>query len=175
MSSPSLSPASATQLSVNDYAGVLGAGAPSQTSGASKWKGIMSANYKTGPYSVTAQVRWYGQRHSQQRLEHRQSGDRGDAAGRSRTACSMSIRPPIWICARSYDLTDNWQFYRRHGQHPGHPAADDAGLLRTASSRTAVPPTRSRNTTCWAAKSASASASTSKGASVPAMRTAGSV
>ena len=34
-------------------------------------------------------------------------------AGRSRTACSMSIRPPISICARSYDLTDNLQFYRR--------------------------------------------------------------
>ena len=45
---------------IDDYAGVLGAGAPPQTSGSPKWKGLLSANYKTGPYSFTTQVRWYG-------------------------------------------------------------------------------------------------------------------
>ena len=45
---------------INDYAGVLGAGGASQASGSPKWKGLMSVNYKTGPYSFTTQVRWYG-------------------------------------------------------------------------------------------------------------------
>jgi len=44
----------------NDYAGVMGANQPSITSGSPKWKGILSADYTTGPYSVTVQGRWFG-------------------------------------------------------------------------------------------------------------------
>ncbi len=44
----------------NNYAGVLGAGRPAQSTGAPKWKGVISADYKTGPYSFTVQTRWYG-------------------------------------------------------------------------------------------------------------------
>ena len=44
----------------NNYASVLGAGGAARESGSPKWKGLISANYKTGPYSFTTQVRWYG-------------------------------------------------------------------------------------------------------------------
>jgi outer membrane receptor protein involved in Fe transport len=44
----------------NDYAGVMGANQPSITSGAPKWKGVLSADYTTGPWSFTVQGRWYG-------------------------------------------------------------------------------------------------------------------
>jgi outer membrane receptor protein involved in Fe transport len=44
----------------DDYAGVMGANQPNITSGSPKWKGILSADYTTGPYSVTVQGRWFG-------------------------------------------------------------------------------------------------------------------
>ena len=44
----------------NDYAGVMGAGGPPQSTGLPKWKGILSADYTTGAYSFTVQSRWYG-------------------------------------------------------------------------------------------------------------------
>jgi outer membrane receptor protein involved in Fe transport len=44
----------------DDYAGVMGSGGPSLTTGTPKWKGILSADYTTGPYSFTVQTRWYG-------------------------------------------------------------------------------------------------------------------
>ncbi len=30
------------------------------TAGTPKWKGVLSADYTTGPYSITVQSRWYG-------------------------------------------------------------------------------------------------------------------
>ena len=45
---------------VNDYAGVLGAGGAPSSTGAPKWKGILSADYSAGPYSFTIQSRWFG-------------------------------------------------------------------------------------------------------------------
>jgi len=45
---------------VNNYAGVLGAGGAPQASGSPKWKGLLSASYKTGPYSFTVQSRFLG-------------------------------------------------------------------------------------------------------------------
>ena len=157
----------------DDYAGVLGAGAPPQTSGQPKWKGSMSANYKTGPYSVTAQVRWLGSAILNNTWN---TGNLATAATRWTVPDSVfNVDPTAYLDLRaSYDVTENLQFYTAIDNvldippqmKPGTPAA---------SSRTAVPPTRSRLTTCWAAKSVSASASTSKGVIVPAMRTAASM
>jgi outer membrane receptor protein involved in Fe transport len=44
----------------DDYAGVIGSNSPSITAGAPKWKGVLSADYTTGPYSVTVQTRMFG-------------------------------------------------------------------------------------------------------------------
>ena len=44
----------------NNYAGVLGADQPAQSTGSPKWKGVISADYTTGPWSITPQVRWFG-------------------------------------------------------------------------------------------------------------------
>jgi iron complex outermembrane receptor protein len=99
-------------VDVNDYAGVLGAGAPAQTSGASKWKGLMSANYKTGPYSFTAQVRWYG---SAILNNFWNTGNRAPATGAARWTVSddvFHVDPTAYLDLRgSYDFNDNWQFF----------------------------------------------------------------
>jgi iron complex outermembrane recepter protein len=102
--------ATATQLSVNDYAGVLGNSGASQTSGASKWKGIMSANYKTGPYSVTAQVRWYGSAILNNAWN---TGNLATAATRWTVPDSLfNVDPTAYLDLRgSYDFNDNWQFF----------------------------------------------------------------
>jgi outer membrane receptor protein involved in Fe transport len=97
-------------VDINDYAGVLGAGAPAQSSGASKWKGVMSANYKTGPYSVTAQVRWYG---SGILNNFWNTGNRAPATARWTVSDSVfNVDPTAYLDMRaSYDFNENWQFY----------------------------------------------------------------
>ena len=95
---------------IDDYAGVLGAGAPPQTSGASKWKGIMSANYKTGPYSVTAQVRWYGSAILNNTWN---TGNMATAATRWTVPDSVfHVDPTAYLDMRaSYDVNENMQIY----------------------------------------------------------------
>jgi iron complex outermembrane receptor protein len=95
---------------IDDYAGVLGAGAPPQTSGASKWKGVMSANYRTGPYSVTAQVRWYGSAILNNTWN---TGNLATPATRWTVPDSVyQVDPTAYLDMRaSYDVTDNLQIY----------------------------------------------------------------
>jgi outer membrane receptor protein involved in Fe transport len=95
---------------IDDYAGVLGAGAPPQTSGSSKWKGVISANYKTGPYSFTTQVRWYGSGILNNTWN---TGNLATAATRYTVSDSVfNVDPTAYLDIRaSYDVTDNLQFY----------------------------------------------------------------
>jgi len=95
---------------IDDYAGVLGAGAPPQTSGSSKWKGVISANYKTGPYSFTTQVRWYGSGILNNTWN---TGNMATAATRYTVSDSVfNVDPTAYLDIRaSYDVTDNLQFY----------------------------------------------------------------
>jgi iron complex outermembrane receptor protein len=94
----------------NDYAGVLGAGAPAQSSGASKWKGLISANYKTGPYSFTTQVRWYGSAILNNQWN---TGNLAPASARWTVSDDVfNVDPTAYLDLRaSYDWTENWQFY----------------------------------------------------------------
>jgi iron complex outermembrane receptor protein len=95
---------------IDDYAGVLGAGAPPQTSGQPKWRGSLSANYKTGPYSVTAQVRWLGSAILNNTWN---TGNMATAATRWTVPDSVyNVDPTAYLDLRaSYDVTDNLQFY----------------------------------------------------------------
>jgi outer membrane receptor protein involved in Fe transport len=95
---------------IDDYAGVLGAGAPPQTSGTPKWKGSFSANYKTGPYSVTAQVRLLGSAILNNTWN---TGNLATAATRWTVSDSVfNVDPTAYLDLRgSYDFNENWQFY----------------------------------------------------------------
>jgi len=96
---------------IDDYAGVLGnTGAPPQTSGSSKWKGVMSANYKTGPYSVTAQVRWYGSGILNNTWN---TGNLATATTRYTVSDSVfNVDPTAYLDLRaSYDLNDQMQLF----------------------------------------------------------------
>ncbi len=95
---------------IDDYAGVLGAGAPPQTSGTPKWKGSLSANYKTGPYSVTAQVRILGSAILNNTWN---TGNLATAATRWTVADEVfNVDPTAYLDLRaSYDWTDNWQLF----------------------------------------------------------------
>ena len=97
-------------LPVNDYAGVLGAGGPSNSSGSPKWKGLLSANYKTGPYSFTTQVRWFG---SAILNNFWNTGNQAVAADRYRVSDDVfHVDPTAYLDLRaSYDFDDNWQFF----------------------------------------------------------------
>ncbi len=95
---------------IDDYAGVLGAAAPPQTSGSPKWKGSLSATYKTGPYSFTTQVRWYGSAILNNTWN---TGNLATAATRYAVADSVfNVDPTAYIDLRaSYDLTPTLQLY----------------------------------------------------------------
>jgi len=95
---------------VDDYAGVLGAGAPPQTSGTPKWKGSVSANYKTGPYSVTAQVRLLGSAILNNTWN---TGNLATAATRWTVSDNVfQVDPTAYLDLRaSYDLNENLQLY----------------------------------------------------------------
>jgi len=98
------------QVDINDYAGVLGAGAPAQSSGSSKWKGVMSGTYKTGPYSFTAHVRWYG---SAILNNFWNTGNRAPASARWQVSDDVfHVDPTAYLDLRgSYDFNENWQFF----------------------------------------------------------------
>ncbi|HJR57071.1 MAG TPA: TonB-dependent receptor [Rhizomicrobium sp.] len=100
----------APDVPVNNYAGVLGAGGPSNASGASKWRGLLSANYKTGPYSFTTQVRWFG---SAILNNFWNTGNRATAADRFVVSDDVfNVDPTAYLDLRaSYDFNDNWQFF----------------------------------------------------------------
>jgi iron complex outermembrane receptor protein len=95
---------------IDDYAGVLGAGAPPQTSGSPKWKGVLSANYKTGPYSFTTQVRWYGSAILNNAWN---TGNLATAATRYTVSDDVfNVDPTAYLDLRaSYDLNPEIQFY----------------------------------------------------------------
>jgi iron complex outermembrane recepter protein len=94
----------------NDYAGVLGAGGAAFASGSPKWKGLMSANYKTGPYSFTTQVRWYGSAILNNAWN---TGNQATAATRWTVSDSVfHVDPTAYLDLRaSYDLTENLQVF----------------------------------------------------------------
>jgi len=95
---------------VDDYAGVLGAGAPPQTAGTPKWKGSLSANYKTGPYSFTTQVRILGSAILNNTWN---TGNLATAATRWTVPDEVyQVDPTAYLDLRaSYDWTDNWQLF----------------------------------------------------------------
>jgi iron complex outermembrane receptor protein len=95
---------------VNNYAGVLGAGGASQASGASKWKGLVYATYKTGPISFTTQVRWYGSAILNNAWN---TGNLATAATRYTVSDSVfNVDPTAYLDLRaSYDLNEQIQFY----------------------------------------------------------------
>ena len=94
---------------IDDYAGVLGDGA-SQVSGQSKWKGVLAATYRTGPYSFTTQVRWYGSAILNNAWN---TGNQATAATRYTVADNVfNVDPTAYLDLRgSYNWTDNWQVY----------------------------------------------------------------
>jgi iron complex outermembrane receptor protein len=95
---------------IDDYAGVLGAGAPPQTSGQPKWRGSLSATYNTGPYSVTAQVRWLGSAILNNTWN---TGNMATAATRWTVPDSVyNVDPTAYLDVRaSYQVTDTVQLY----------------------------------------------------------------
>src|SRR6185437_4825872 len=95
---------------IDDYAGVLGAGAPPQTAGAPKWKASLSSTYKTGPYSVTAQVRWLGSAILNNTWN---TGNMATMASRWTVPDSVfNVDPTAYLDMRaSYDVTDTLQIY----------------------------------------------------------------
>jgi iron complex outermembrane receptor protein len=95
---------------INDYAGVLGAGSVAQASGSPKWKGLMSVNYKTGPYSFTAQVRGYGSAILNNAWN---TGNQATAATRYVVADEVfNVDPTAYLDLRgSYDFAEKWQFF----------------------------------------------------------------
>ena len=70
----------------------------------------MSANYKTGPYSVTAQVRWYG---SAILNNVWNTGNLATAATRWTVSDDVfNVDPTAYLDIRAaYDFNENWQFY----------------------------------------------------------------
>ena len=70
----------------------------------------MSANYKTGPYSFTTQVRWYGSAILNNAWN---TGNLATAATRYTVSDSVfNVDPTAYLDLRaSYDLNENSQFY----------------------------------------------------------------
>jgi outer membrane receptor protein involved in Fe transport len=97
-------------VDINDYAGVLGAGAPAQTAGTPKWRAGFSVTYKTGPYSFTTQVRAYG---SAILNNFWNTGNRASAATRWTVSDDVfNVDPTAYLDLRgSYDFNENWQFF----------------------------------------------------------------
>jgi iron complex outermembrane recepter protein len=96
--------------SVNNYAGVLGAGGASNATGSPKWKGLLSGNYKIGPYSFTTQVRWFGSAILNNAWN---TGNLATAATRYTVSDSVfNVDPTAYLDLRaSYQLNDAIQFY----------------------------------------------------------------
>jgi outer membrane receptor protein involved in Fe transport len=94
----------------NNYAGVLGTGTAPQSTGQPKWKGQFAANYKTGPYSLTAQVRWFGSA-----ILNNQWNTGNQATATTRWFVSddvFNVDPTAYLDLRaSYQWSDNIEFY----------------------------------------------------------------
>jgi outer membrane receptor protein involved in Fe transport len=78
--------------------------------GTPKWKGLLSADYTTGPFSITAQTRWYGT------SKYNINGNTGNQA----TAATANLYDPAHFevpftayadFRASYKWNDNIQFY----------------------------------------------------------------
>jgi iron complex outermembrane recepter protein len=95
---------------IDDYAGVLGAGSVAQAAGSPKWKGIMAATYKEGPWSFTTQVRWYGSAILNNAWN---TGNAATAATRYTVPDNVfNVDPTAYIDLRAaYDWTPNWTLY----------------------------------------------------------------
>ena len=95
----------------NSYAGVLGGNLSALNStGKPKWNGTLSANYKTGPYSFTTQVRWFGSGILNNAWN---TGNAATAATRYTVSDDVfQVDPTAYLDLRaSYDFNDNWQFF----------------------------------------------------------------
>jgi len=94
----------------NNYAGVLGTGTAPQSTGTPKWKGLFSAQYSTGPFNLTAQVRWFG---SAILNNEWNTGNLATAATRWMVPDSVfNVDPTAYLDLRaSYQWSDNIQFY----------------------------------------------------------------
>lgn len=94
----------------NNYAGVLGTGTAPQSTGSPKWRGLFSANYVTGPYSVTAQMRWFGSAILNNQWN---TGNQATAATRWMVSDAVyNVDPTAYLDLRaSYQWNDNIQFY----------------------------------------------------------------
>ncbi len=130
----------------------------SQISGASKSTGVLAATYSTGPWSFTTQIRWFGSAILNNAWN---TGNQATAATRCTVPDSVfNIDPTTYLDLRvSCNWNNNWQLSTISRNYPRRWCR----AIPAASGRTAVPSTRSRNTTFWAARSAPASASTSRG------------
>ena len=95
---------------VNSYAGTLGGLDADDSTGRPKWNGTVSANYKTGPYSFTTQVRWFGSAILNNAIN---TGNRATAATRFLVSDDVAqVDPTAYLDLRaSYDFNDNWQFF----------------------------------------------------------------
>ncbi|HKQ45475.1 MAG TPA: TonB-dependent receptor [Rhizomicrobium sp.] len=94
----------------DSYAGTLGGLDADNSTGRPKWNGTVSANYKTGPISLTTQVRWFGSAILNNAIN---TGNRAPAADRFLVSDDVAqIDPTAYLDLRaSYDLDDNWQFF----------------------------------------------------------------
>lgn len=94
----------------NNYAGVLGTGTAPQSTGQPKWKGQFAANYRTGPWSVTAQVRWFGSAILNNQWN---TGNQAPATARWMVADDVfNVDPTAYLDLRaSYQYTDNIELY----------------------------------------------------------------
>ncbi|HKU65109.1 MAG TPA: TonB-dependent receptor [Rhizomicrobium sp.] len=94
----------------NSYAGVLGTLGALNSTGRPKWNGTLSANYKTGPFSFTTQVRWFGSAILNNAIN---TGNTATAATRYTVSDDVfQVDPTAYLDLRaSYNLDDNWQFF----------------------------------------------------------------
>jgi outer membrane receptor protein involved in Fe transport len=103
-----------TYANLNDEHTITNPGSPSSDSagsgGTPKWKGLLSADYTTGPYSFTVQTRWYGT------SVFSQNGNTGNQA----SAATANLYDPAHFeipftayldLRSSYKWNDNIQFY----------------------------------------------------------------
>jgi len=94
----------------NNYAGVLGTATAPQSTGASKWKGQFAANFASGPYKVTAQVRWFGSAILNNQWN---TGNQAPASARWTVPDDVfNVDPTAYLDLRaSYKWSDNIELY----------------------------------------------------------------
>ena len=94
----------------NDYAGVLGVGTAPQSTGSPKWRGLLSAGYTTGPYTVGIQARWFGSAILNNQWN---TGNQATAATRWTVSDAVfHVDPTAYLDLRaSYQWSDNISLY----------------------------------------------------------------